>query len=181
MYLALCHPSDILDLSAEQLQYIPKIVLLRMYGDYIDYVWNKLPGHLKVETHRSQVYVRGFINIYNWVTTRAEREVERLFREHYTDVWDDDSLFLAELFGLQPYEDPEPEEWWCPFRCGSESVNWCEQVCGAVVQKDFANAKSDCHHGTVMLFVVRDQYKGSRHQLLRLHGTLYAEVITSML
>ncbi|XP_018365779.1 PREDICTED: uncharacterized protein LOC108762993 [Trachymyrmex cornetzi] len=64
------------------------------------------------ETHRSQVYVRGFINIYNWVTTRAEREVERLFREHYTDVWDDDSLFLAELFGLQPYEDPEPEEWW---------------------------------------------------------------------
>ncbi|XP_018372376.1 PREDICTED: uncharacterized protein LOC108767148 [Trachymyrmex cornetzi] len=44
--------------------------------------------------------------------TRAEREAERLFREHYTDVWDDDSLFLADLFGLQPYEDPEPEEWW---------------------------------------------------------------------
>jgi len=29
MYLALCHPSDIRDLSVEQLQYIPKIVLLR--------------------------------------------------------------------------------------------------------------------------------------------------------
>ncbi|KYN09174.1 hypothetical protein ALC57_18713 [Trachymyrmex cornetzi] len=50
MYLALCHPSDILDLSAEQLQYIPKIVLLRMYGDYIDYVWNKLPGHVKADS-----------------------------------------------------------------------------------------------------------------------------------
>ncbi|KYQ59976.1 hypothetical protein ALC60_00982 [Trachymyrmex zeteki] len=36
MYLALCHPSDILDLSGEQLQYIPKIVLLHVYGDYID-------------------------------------------------------------------------------------------------------------------------------------------------
>ncbi|KYN21906.1 hypothetical protein ALC57_05712 [Trachymyrmex cornetzi] len=39
MYLALHHPSDILDLSAEQLQYISKVVLLRVYGDYIDYVW----------------------------------------------------------------------------------------------------------------------------------------------
>ncbi|KYN29332.1 hypothetical protein ALC57_01225, partial [Trachymyrmex cornetzi] len=26
------------DLSAEQLQYISKVVLLRVYGDYIDYV-----------------------------------------------------------------------------------------------------------------------------------------------
>ncbi|KYQ52414.1 hypothetical protein ALC60_08472 [Trachymyrmex zeteki] len=53
MYLALCHPSDILDLSAEQLQYIPKIVLLRVYGDYIDHVWDKLPEHVKAdsETH----------------------------------------------------------------------------------------------------------------------------------
>ncbi|KYN21206.1 hypothetical protein ALC57_06422 [Trachymyrmex cornetzi] len=50
MYLALHHPSDILDLSAEQLQYISKVVLLRVYGNYIDYVWNKLPGHLKVDS-----------------------------------------------------------------------------------------------------------------------------------
>jgi len=40
-YLALCYPSNILDLNAKQLQYIPKIVLLRVYGDYIDYVWDK--------------------------------------------------------------------------------------------------------------------------------------------
>ncbi|KYN15251.1 hypothetical protein ALC57_12518 [Trachymyrmex cornetzi] len=50
MYLALHHPSDILDLSAEQLQYISKVVLLRVYGDYIYYVWNKLPGYLKVDS-----------------------------------------------------------------------------------------------------------------------------------
>ncbi|KYQ47823.1 hypothetical protein ALC60_13145 [Trachymyrmex zeteki] len=50
MYLALCHSSDILDMSAEQLQYIPKIVLLRVYGDYINHVWDKLPEHVKVDS-----------------------------------------------------------------------------------------------------------------------------------
>ncbi|KYN12735.1 hypothetical protein ALC57_15094 [Trachymyrmex cornetzi] len=50
MYLALCHPSDILDLSAEQLQYIPRVILLRVYGDYIDNVLNKLPKHVKVDS-----------------------------------------------------------------------------------------------------------------------------------
>ncbi|KYQ48233.1 hypothetical protein ALC60_12728 [Trachymyrmex zeteki] len=50
MYLALYHPSDILDLSAEQLQYILKVILLRVYGDYIDYVWDKLPEHVKVDS-----------------------------------------------------------------------------------------------------------------------------------
>ncbi|KYQ57306.1 hypothetical protein ALC60_03735, partial [Trachymyrmex zeteki] len=43
------HASDILDLSAEQLQYIPKIVLLRVYG-YIDHVWVKLPEHVKADS-----------------------------------------------------------------------------------------------------------------------------------
>jgi len=33
MYLVLC-PFDIQDLSAEQLQYVPKVILLRVYGDY---------------------------------------------------------------------------------------------------------------------------------------------------
>ncbi|KYQ53671.1 hypothetical protein ALC60_04438 [Trachymyrmex zeteki] len=50
MYLGLCHPSDIRDLSAEQLQYIPKVVLLRVYGDYMDHVWNKLPEHVKADS-----------------------------------------------------------------------------------------------------------------------------------
>jgi len=50
MYLALCHPSDIRDLSIEQLQYIPKVILLRMYGDYIEHVWDKLPEHVKADS-----------------------------------------------------------------------------------------------------------------------------------
>ncbi|KYN29041.1 hypothetical protein ALC57_01532 [Trachymyrmex cornetzi] len=50
MYLALCHPSDIRDLSVEQLQYIPKVVFLRVYGDYIEHVWDKFPEHVKADS-----------------------------------------------------------------------------------------------------------------------------------
>ncbi|KYN42433.1 hypothetical protein ALC56_03137 [Trachymyrmex septentrionalis] len=52
MYLALSHPSDIRNLSAEQLQYeyIPKVVLLHVYGDYIGHVWDKLPEHVKANS-----------------------------------------------------------------------------------------------------------------------------------
>ena len=50
VYLALCHSSDIRDLSAEQLQYIPKIALLRVYDDYIEHVWDKLPRHAKTDS-----------------------------------------------------------------------------------------------------------------------------------
>ncbi|KYQ58515.1 hypothetical protein ALC60_02489 [Trachymyrmex zeteki] len=50
MYLALYHPFDILHLSAEQLKYIPKVILLRVYGDYIDHVWDKLPEHVKMDS-----------------------------------------------------------------------------------------------------------------------------------
>ncbi|KYN41963.1 hypothetical protein ALC56_03614 [Trachymyrmex septentrionalis] len=50
MYLALGHFSDIRDLSDEKLQYIPKVVLLRVYGDYIEYVWDKLPEQVKADS-----------------------------------------------------------------------------------------------------------------------------------
>ncbi|EGI67313.1 hypothetical protein G5I_04096 [Acromyrmex echinatior] len=50
MYLMLCHPFDIQDLNAEQLQYIPKVVLLCVYGDYIDYVWDKLSEYVKADS-----------------------------------------------------------------------------------------------------------------------------------
>ncbi|KYN30172.1 hypothetical protein ALC57_00368 [Trachymyrmex cornetzi] len=53
MYLTLCHLSDILDLSTEQLQYIPKVVLLRVYGDYIEHVWHKLLEHVKADEVRT--------------------------------------------------------------------------------------------------------------------------------
>jgi len=48
-YLALC-PSDIRDFSVEQLQYIPKVILLRVYGDYIEHVWDKLPEYMKADS-----------------------------------------------------------------------------------------------------------------------------------
>jgi len=48
MYLVLCHSSDIRNLSAEQLQYISKVVLLRVYNDYIEHVWDKL--HVKADS-----------------------------------------------------------------------------------------------------------------------------------
>ncbi|KYN50253.1 hypothetical protein ALC62_06845 [Cyphomyrmex costatus] len=51
MYFALHHrSSDIRELNAEQLQYIPKIVLLQVCGDYIDHVWDKLPEHVKTDS-----------------------------------------------------------------------------------------------------------------------------------
>lgn len=38
MFVVLSRPSDINDLTAEQLQFVSKDILLRVYGDYIDCV-----------------------------------------------------------------------------------------------------------------------------------------------
>jgi len=48
--------SDILDLTAEDLQYIPKPVLLRVCGHYVHYLWDRLPEHLKADS-KIQQYV----------------------------------------------------------------------------------------------------------------------------
>jgi len=50
MYLVLYHPSDIRDLSVEQLQYISKVVPLRVCVYYIEHVWDKLPKHVKADS-----------------------------------------------------------------------------------------------------------------------------------
>ncbi|KAL6252178.1 hypothetical protein P5V15_015587 [Pogonomyrmex californicus] len=71
MYLALSHPSDIQDLSAEQLQYIPKVVLLRVCGNYIDHVWDKLPEYIKAD---------------------LEVQTYRRCVEHYNQSWDRDHI-----------------------------------------------------------------------------------------
>ncbi|XP_071582010.1 uncharacterized protein [Temnothorax nylanderi] len=56
MFVLLSRPSDIRDFSAEQLQFVPKAVLLQMCGDHVYYVWDKLPEHIKadleVQTYR---------------------------------------------------------------------------------------------------------------------------------
>jgi len=55
------------------------------------------------------------MNIQNSQMIRAERRWDREERE-ILDVWLDEDLYLAELFGLRPYEfDPEPEDWNCKF------------------------------------------------------------------
>ncbi|KYN22202.1 hypothetical protein ALC57_05404 [Trachymyrmex cornetzi] len=51
MFLSLLpNKRAILDFTAEQLQYIPKIVLLRNFEDYVKPLWDRLPEHLKVDS-----------------------------------------------------------------------------------------------------------------------------------
>lgn len=56
MYVVLSCPSDICELSAEQLQFIPKAILLKVCGAFVHIVWDKLPEHiradLEVQTYR---------------------------------------------------------------------------------------------------------------------------------
>jgi len=40
----------ILWLTAEQLQYIPKIVLLQNFGNYVERLWAKLPEYIKADS-----------------------------------------------------------------------------------------------------------------------------------
>jgi len=47
MFVLLSSPSDILDLTTEELQYIPKPILLRVCGHYVHHRWDKLPEHIK--------------------------------------------------------------------------------------------------------------------------------------
>ena len=50
MFLVPTDTRAILDLTVEQLQYLPKIVLLREFGDYVERLWDKLPEHLRADT-----------------------------------------------------------------------------------------------------------------------------------
>ncbi|KYN38084.1 hypothetical protein ALC56_07543 [Trachymyrmex septentrionalis] len=67
MYLALSHPSDIRNLSAEQLQYIPKVVLLRVYGDYIEHVWDQLLEHMKADSDSDYEFDLAIFETYHTI------------------------------------------------------------------------------------------------------------------
>lgn len=41
---------DILNLTTEQLQFIPKVILIRHYNSYIHDLWDKLPEHIKADS-----------------------------------------------------------------------------------------------------------------------------------
>jgi hypothetical protein len=50
MLLYLQVKSDILELTAEQLKFIPKIVLLQNFGSYVERLWDRLPEHIKADS-----------------------------------------------------------------------------------------------------------------------------------
>jgi hypothetical protein len=72
MFVLLSSASDIRDLSVEQLQFVPKAVLLRMCGDHVHYVWEKLPEHIKADSE-VQTYRRCYEH-YNqpWQRTHID-------------------------------------------------------------------------------------------------------------
>lgn len=49
MSFILFDSDSLLGLSKEELEYIPKVVLLKYYSRDIHYVWDKLPSHIKVD------------------------------------------------------------------------------------------------------------------------------------
>lgn len=66
MFVLPTNRREILALTAEQLQYVPKIVLLNRYHAYVEQLWDRLPEYLK-----------------------ADREVQsyRACLEHYNRPW----------------------------------------------------------------------------------------------
>ncbi|EZA51363.1 hypothetical protein X777_10001 [Ooceraea biroi] len=47
MFLLLPENRLICRLTSEQMQYVPKIILLDRYGDYVEGLWDRLPEHLR--------------------------------------------------------------------------------------------------------------------------------------
>ena len=72
MFLSLSDDCDILNLTSEQLQYIPKIILLKQFGRYVERLWDKLPEYIKADSE-VQTYRRCFEH-YNrpWQRTHID-------------------------------------------------------------------------------------------------------------
>ena len=49
MFFLLMDKRGILDFTAEQLQYIPKIIILQEFVNYVELLWDRLPEHLKMD------------------------------------------------------------------------------------------------------------------------------------
>ncbi|KYN09203.1 hypothetical protein ALC57_18696 [Trachymyrmex cornetzi] len=50
MFLIVSDNCDVYSLTAKQLEYIPKIILLREFKYYIDQLWDRLPDHIKADS-----------------------------------------------------------------------------------------------------------------------------------
>lgn len=67
MFFILVDNDDTIDeLTVEQLQFIPKIILLRKFGNHIDYLWDKLPEYIKKDPEVCSY--RRCLKHYNQVT-----------------------------------------------------------------------------------------------------------------
>ena len=55
MLLYLSVKNDILKLTAEQLQFIPKIILLQNFEEYVELLWDRLPEHIKADSEIQQL------------------------------------------------------------------------------------------------------------------------------
>lgn len=54
MFLYLSDDCSILRLTAHQLQFIPKIVLLQNFHHFVDILWERLPEHIKADSEVQQ-------------------------------------------------------------------------------------------------------------------------------
>ena len=71
---------DILKLSAEELTYVPKVILLKKFGHYVEHLWNKLPEHIKADPE-----VQGY----------------RRCDEHYNQPWQRPGSICKRLHAVQ--------------------------------------------------------------------------------
>lgn len=71
MFIALSDERDILNLTAAELQFIPKVILLGKFARFVEFVWDKLPEHIQADPE-----VQGY----------------RRCREHYNQPWQRDHI-----------------------------------------------------------------------------------------
>ncbi|XP_029178521.1 uncharacterized protein LOC114946239 [Nylanderia fulva] len=76
MFVMLSSASDIFSLSAEQLQYIPKIVLLQKCGYFVEDLWDKLPEHIKADPEMIQTLILNRELVVPRVSVIEEEEEE---------------------------------------------------------------------------------------------------------
>ena len=74
---------NILKLSVEELEYMPKVILLKKFGHYVEHLWEKLPEHVRVN---SEVWG------YQARTTKLR------CKKHYNQSWQQ-----THIDGLVPY------------------------------------------------------------------------------
>ncbi|KYN12420.1 hypothetical protein ALC57_15407 [Trachymyrmex cornetzi] len=69
MLLIVSDTCDVHSLTAKELEYIPKIILLRKFKNYIDQLWDRLPEHIKADSEIQQH--RLCLKHYNLSTHRS--------------------------------------------------------------------------------------------------------------